>query len=80
MPLRCAAADCEERLSLLPNGDVLYKLKRRWRDGSTHVQLTPHTLIERLCAALVNGAWLHSLERRVMRGAFLTANASIRPV
>jgi hypothetical protein len=42
----------EERLSLLPNGDVLYKLKRRWRDGSTHVQLTPHTLIERLCSLI----------------------------
>jgi Putative transposase len=40
----------EERLSLLPDGRVQYKLKRRWRDGSTSVVLDPCTLIERLCA------------------------------
>jgi hypothetical protein len=40
----------EERLSLLPDGRVHYKLKRRWRDGSTSVVLDPCTLIERLCA------------------------------
>jgi len=26
-----------ERLSLLPDGRLLYRLKRRWRDGTTHV-------------------------------------------
>ena len=39
----------EERLSLLPDGRVAYKLKRRWRDGSTSIVLEPLTLIERLC-------------------------------
>jgi hypothetical protein len=40
----------EERLSLQPDGNVLYKLKRRYADGSTHVKLTPFALLERLCA------------------------------
>jgi len=26
-----------ERLSLLPDGRLLYRLKHRWRDGTTHV-------------------------------------------
>ncbi len=37
---------------------VLYKLKRRWRDGSTHVVFDPLTLIERL-AALVPRPRVH---------------------
>jgi hypothetical protein len=40
----------EERLSLLPDGRIAYKLRRRWRDGSTSVVLAPRTLLERLCA------------------------------
>lgn len=39
-----------DRLSLTKTGKVLYKLKRRYRDGSTHVVLDPMTLIERLAA------------------------------
>jgi hypothetical protein len=40
-----------ERLSLSADGSkVLYKLKRRYRDGSTHVVLEPLELIERLAA------------------------------
>ena len=42
----------EERLSLLPDGRVSYRLKRRWRDGSTSVVLEPLTLIERLCTLI----------------------------
>lgn len=38
----------ESRLSLLSDGRVAYALKRRWRDGSTHVVLAPQVLIERL--------------------------------
>jgi len=45
-------AVAEERLSLLPDGRVAYKRKRRWRDGSTSVVLDPLTLIERLCALI----------------------------
>ena len=48
-----------ERLSLSADGKkVLYKLKRRWKDGSTHVVLAPITLIERL-AALVPRPRVH---------------------
>jgi hypothetical protein len=42
----------EDRLSLLPDGRVLYALKRRFRDGSTHVVFEPLALIERLCALI----------------------------
>ena len=48
-----------ERLSLSTDGrTLLYKLKRRYRDGSTHVVLDPLTLIERL-AALVPRPRVH---------------------
>jgi len=39
-----------ERLSLLPDGRLLYWLKRRWRDGTTHVIYEPLELMERLAA------------------------------
>jgi len=39
-----------DRLTLLPNGDVLLKLKTRWSDGTTHLRLTPHQLLDRLAA------------------------------
>jgi hypothetical protein len=38
------------RLSLLADGRVAYQLKRRWRDGTTHVVMRPEVLIERLLA------------------------------
>jgi hypothetical protein len=42
-----------ERLSRLVDGRRLYRLKRRWRDGTTHVIYEPLELMERL-AALVH--------------------------
>ena len=39
-----------ERLSLLPDGRLLYRLKHRWRDGTTHVIYEPLELMERLPA------------------------------
>jgi len=39
-----------ERLSLLPDGRLCYKLKRRWSDGTTHVIYEPVELMERLAA------------------------------
>ena len=39
-----------ERLSLLADGRLLYKLKRRWSDGTTHVIYEPMELMERLAA------------------------------
>ena len=39
-----------ERLSLLPDGRLLYRLKRRWRDGTTHMIFEPLELVEKLAA------------------------------
>ena len=39
-----------ERLSLLPDGRLLYRLKHRWRDRTTHVIYEPLELLERLAA------------------------------
>ncbi|MBX3464133.1 MAG: transposase [Planctomycetes bacterium] len=43
-------AIAESRLRLLPDGRVAYSLKKTWRDGTSHVVLTPQVLMERLCA------------------------------
>jgi hypothetical protein len=39
-----------ERLSRLDDGRLLYRLKHRWRDGTTHVVFTPQELVEKLAA------------------------------
>jgi ribosomal protein S27E len=39
-----------ERLSLLPDGRVMYELKHTWRDGTTHVVFEPLELLEKLAA------------------------------
>jgi hypothetical protein len=39
---------CGQRLSLLPSGDVLFKLKRTWSDGTKSLVFTPMELIEKL--------------------------------
>jgi len=39
-----------ERLSRLDDGRLLYRLKNRWRDGSTHVLFEPQELLEKLVA------------------------------
>jgi hypothetical protein len=39
-----------ERLSQLPDGRLLYALKHRWRDGTTHVVFEPLELLEKLAA------------------------------
>jgi len=43
-------AIAESRLRLLPDGRIAYSLKKRWKDGTTHVVLTGQVLIERLLA------------------------------
>ena len=43
-------AIAESRLSLRADGKVVYQLKKRWKDGTTHVVLDPQVLMERLCA------------------------------
>jgi len=39
-----------ERLSLLPDGRLLYRLKRRWRDGTSHIIFDPLDLVGKLAA------------------------------
>jgi hypothetical protein len=39
-----------ERLSRLSGGKLLYRLKRRWRDGTTHLIFEPLELLEKLAA------------------------------
>ena len=39
-----------DRLSLLPDGRVRYQFKRAFSDGRTHVLLSPHDFLARLCA------------------------------
>ncbi len=47
-----------DRLSRLEDGRLLYRLKHRWRDGTTHVVFEPRELVEKL-AALVPPPRLH---------------------
>jgi hypothetical protein len=39
-----------KRLKQLPDGRLLYQLKHRWRDGTTHMIFTPLELVEKLAA------------------------------
>jgi len=39
-----------ERLSLLPNGRLLYRLKRHWRGGTSRMIFEPTELVEKLAA------------------------------
>lgn len=39
-----------ERLSRLDDGRLLYRLRHRWRDGTTHVVFEPGELVEKLAA------------------------------
>jgi hypothetical protein len=39
-----------DRLSTLADGRLKYRLKRRWRDGTTHVIFEPLEFIEKLAA------------------------------
>ena len=39
-----------ERLEPLPDGRLLYRFKRPWRNGTTHIVLAPQELLEKLAA------------------------------
>ena len=39
-----------DRLTRTKDGLVLYRLKKKWKDGSTHVVLEPKVFLQRLCA------------------------------
>jgi hypothetical protein len=46
-----------ERLKLLSDGRLLYRLKKQWRDGTSHIIFQPHELM--------NG-WLRWFPRLVL--------------
>ena len=39
-----------DRLTRLPDGGLLLRLKKRWSDGTTHLRLTPTELLDRLAS------------------------------
>jgi len=43
---------CTRRLTLDARGRILYELRHPYSDGRTHVILTPHDLLARLCALI----------------------------
>jgi hypothetical protein len=51
-------AVAESRLSLSDSGDVIYRFKKAWDDGTTAIKLTPLEMMERL-AALVPRPRVH---------------------
>jgi hypothetical protein len=53
-------AIANERLSINRDGNVILKLKTPWRNGTTHIVLTPMEFMQRL-AALAPGRRLHPI-------------------
>jgi len=47
-PATARPALASDRLEERPDGDLALRLKTRWRDGTTHVLMEPHELLERL--------------------------------
>lgn len=63
-----------ERLSLLPNGDVRYRLKRAWSDGRTDIVLPPLVFLRRL-ATLIPPKRVHTVRYH----GVLSAASLLRP-
>ena len=61
-------------MSLTKNGDIKYELKKTWKNGVTHVVLSPHELIKKLCA-LIPQPRMHL----VRYSGVLAPNAKMRP-
>ena len=62
------------RLSLSPDGKVIYELRRAWRDGTTHFVFDPLTFIERLAAAVSEYPFVES--RLISRSRLWMPSAS----
>ena len=65
---------CTKRLSVNKKGQVLYQFKRPWRDGRTHVVLSPLEFLEKL-SSLVPLPYLHLTHYSGM----LAPNSRYRP-
>jgi hypothetical protein len=66
------------RLSRLPDGRLLYRLKHRWRDGTTDVVFTPGELVEKL-AALVPPPRFHLVRYHGVLGPAARERAGVVP-
>jgi hypothetical protein len=67
-----------ERLSRLEDGRLLYRLKHRWRDGTTHVVFEPRELVEKL-AALVPPPRFHTARYHGVLGPCASARQRVVP-
>jgi hypothetical protein len=67
-----------ERLARLPDGQLLYRLKHRWRDGTSHVVFDPLELVEKL-AALVPPPRFHLVRYHGIFGPCASARDAIVP-
>ena len=68
-----------ERLSRLSDGRLLYRLKRRWRDGTTHVVFEAMELVERL-ATLVPPPRAHQARYHGILGPCASQRPRVVPV
>ena len=67
-----------ERLSRLADGQLLYRLKHRWRDGTSHVVFDPLELVEKL-AALVPPPRFHLVRYHGILGPCASARDAVVP-
>ncbi len=65
----------DERITKLPSGHYLLKLKTPWRNGTTHHKLEPLELMERLAAQIPKPN-----ARLVLYTGCLAPNAKLRPL
>jgi hypothetical protein len=66
------------RLSRMEDGRLLYRLKHRWRDGTTHVVFEPLELLERL-AALVPPPGFHLVRYHGILGPCASERGQVVP-
>jgi len=67
-----------DRLSRLEDGRLLYRLKHRWRDGTSHVVFEPRELVEKL-AALVPPPRFHMARYHGVLGPCASARHRVVP-
>jgi hypothetical protein len=67
-----------ERLSRMADGRLLYRLKHRWRDGTTHVVFEPGELVEKL-AALVPPPRFHLVRYHGVLGPCASERSRVVP-
>jgi len=67
-----------ERLTRLEDGRLLYRLRHRWRDGTTHIVFEPEELVEKL-AALVPPPRFHLVRYHGILGPCASERDRVAP-